>query len=75
MQSDIWSMGLSLVEMAIGRYPIPPPDEKEMAHIFHLEYDETNKKPASQTPRAPGRPGIGKNWVMFVNFINFVQKD
>ncbi|XP_044172468.1 dual specificity mitogen-activated protein kinase kinase 1-like [Acropora millepora] len=28
--SDIWSFGLSLVEMAIGRYPIPPPEENEL---------------------------------------------
>ena len=29
VQSDIWSMGLSLVELAIGRYPIPPPQPKD----------------------------------------------
>ncbi|CAL7948210.1 mitogen-activated protein kinase kinase 1 isoform X2 [Xylocopa sonorina] len=34
VQSDIWSLGLSLVEMAIGMYPIPPPDEKTLAAIF-----------------------------------------
>lgn len=27
--SDIWSFGLSLIGMAIGRYPIPPPEENE----------------------------------------------
>ena len=27
-------MGLSLVEMAIGKYPIPPPSEQELAGIF-----------------------------------------
>lgn len=35
VQSDIWSLGLSLVEMAIGMYPIPPPDEKTLAAIFN----------------------------------------
>lgn len=50
VQSDIWSMGLSIVEMAIGRYPIPPPDSKDLASIFgdkameeHLEASKTGK--------------------------------
>lgn len=34
MQSDIWSLGLSLVEMAIGIYPIPPPDTGALDSIF-----------------------------------------
>ncbi|CAH1724333.1 hypothetical protein AGLY_008578 [Aphis glycines] len=34
LQSDIWSLGLSLVEMAIGMYPIPAPDAKTLASIF-----------------------------------------
>uniref|UniRef100_A0A8C8JTP1 Dual specificity mitogen-activated protein kinase kinase 2 n=1 Tax=Oncorhynchus tshawytscha TaxID=74940 RepID=A0A8C8JTP1_ONCTS len=34
VQSDVWSMGLSLVELSIGRYPIPPPDAKELEAIF-----------------------------------------
>lgn len=34
VQSDIWSLGLSLVEMAIGMYPIPPPDARTLAAIF-----------------------------------------
>ncbi|MBN3306679.1 MP2K1 kinase, partial [Amia calva] len=56
VQSDIWSMGLSLVEMAIGRYPIPPPDAKELEQIFgcpvagDVSYSEANPK-----PRPPGR--------------------
>lgn len=34
MQSDIWSMGLSLIEMSIGMYPIPPPDAGTLENIF-----------------------------------------
>uniref|UniRef100_U5EWK5 mitogen-activated protein kinase kinase n=1 Tax=Corethrella appendiculata TaxID=1370023 RepID=U5EWK5_9DIPT len=34
VQSDIWSLGLSLVEMAIGMYPIPPPDQKTLDMIL-----------------------------------------
>eukprot|EP00118_Oscarella_pearsei_P001759 m.8382 g.8382 ORF g.8382 m.8382 type:complete len:406 (+) comp20555_c0_seq1:59-1276(+) len=30
VHSDIWSMGLALVEMAIGLYPIPPPKPEEL---------------------------------------------
>ncbi|GAV07794.1 hypothetical protein RvY_17592-2 [Ramazzottius varieornatus] len=32
--SDIWSLGLSLLELALGRYPIPPPDPEEFRQIF-----------------------------------------
>lgn len=37
IQSDIWSLGLSLVEMAIGRYPIPSPSDEELKRIFNLK--------------------------------------
>ncbi|XP_054159585.1 dual specificity mitogen-activated protein kinase kinase 2-like, partial [Oppia nitens] len=44
VQSDIWSLGLSLVEMSIGRYPVPPPDSKELSQIFGSKYvPETNE--------------------------------
>lgn len=32
VQSDIWSLGLSLMEMALGVYPIPEPDYTTLAH-------------------------------------------
>jgi len=34
VQSDIWSMGLSMVELAIGKYPIPPPTQSDVEQIF-----------------------------------------
>ncbi|KRX90518.1 Dual specificity mitogen-activated protein kinase -like kinase [Trichinella pseudospiralis] len=40
IQSDIWSFGLSLVELAIGKYPIPVPDFKDLLRIFNKPTDE-----------------------------------
>lgn len=62
VQSDIWSMGLSLVEMAIGRYPIPPPDMRELEAIFQCQSMEgAGREQHSTSPRsrAQGRPVSG----------------
>lgn len=39
VQSDIWSLGLSLVELGIGRYPIPTPTQREIDDIFERDPD------------------------------------
>uniref|UniRef100_A0A673YZH5 Dual specificity mitogen-activated protein kinase kinase 2 n=1 Tax=Salmo trutta TaxID=8032 RepID=A0A673YZH5_SALTR len=55
VQSDVWSMGLSLVELSIGRYPIPPPDAKELEIIFGQPVDGAEGDVHSSTsPRSPG---------------------
>ncbi|KAF5923297.1 hypothetical protein HPG69_005289 [Diceros bicornis minor] len=62
VQSDIWSMGLSLVELSIGRYPIPPPDAKELEAIFGrpvVDGAEGDPHNVSPRPRPPGRPISG----------------
>jgi mitogen-activated protein kinase kinase 1 len=48
VQSDIWSLGLSLVEMALGRYPIPVPTDQEIEHLFQID-------PKGLSPRVEGR--------------------
>lgn len=48
--SDIWSLGVSLVEMALGRYPIPQPPEDEIE-------EEMQQPPAGTLPPRPkGNP-------------------
>lgn len=49
--SDIWSLGISLVEMALGRYPIPQPPAGEIAQ-------EMQQPPAGMVypPRSGGNP-------------------
>ena len=34
VNSDAWSLGLSMVEMALGRFPIPPLSQRELGEIF-----------------------------------------
>ena len=53
--SDLWSLGLSLVEMSLGMYPIPPPDGATLSAIFGTAL--TNEDGAARTPRTPRSPG------------------
>ncbi len=43
--SDIWSYGLSLIEMAYGKYPIPPPSEEDVEELM------TSSGPVSSSSR------------------------
>lgn len=72
-------MGLSLVELAIGRYPIPPPDAKELEAIFGrpvLDGAEIEGHSTSSRPRPPGRPISGECTSMSsITKVNLVNLD
>ncbi|XP_037074405.1 dual specificity mitogen-activated protein kinase kinase dSOR1-like isoform X2 [Pollicipes pollicipes] len=60
VQSDIWSLGLSLVEMALGLYPIPPPDYATLAHKFGTQFTENApNRVASPLAKSPKSAGVG----------------
>jgi len=54
--SDLWSLGLSLVEISLGMYPIPPPDQETLVQIFGPQVAEDPSKigppPGGQTSGA-----------------------
>lgn len=67
IQSDVWSLGLSLVEMAIGMYPIPPPDPQLLAAIFGPKFSED---PENMTPSPSSRsPRQSNNIIRVVFFV------
>jgi len=48
VSSDLWSLGLSLVEISLGMYPIPPPDDKTLVQIFRTAKVASNPEAAEK---------------------------
>lgn len=40
IKSDVWSFGFSLVEIATGRFPIPPLSKKEYSKLFNVPVEQ-----------------------------------
>merc|ERR1719412_196331 len=57
--SDLWSLGLSLLEISFGMYPIPPPDTSSLVQLFGPQIlEDTSIVPNPRTPRTPKSPGM-----------------
>ena len=69
--SDLWSLGLSLVEMSLGMYPIPPPDQAVLSRIFGSQVADGDSgssggaSPYPRTPRTPRSPGSARPMPIF----------
>lgn len=53
--------------MAIGRYPIPPPEPKELAAIFGPKYSASADQSESPSPSSKNRPSMN----LLVKLTNF----
>ena len=42
IHSDVWSFGLSLVELVVGRFPIPTPSRREYAKLFGMRPEDVH---------------------------------
>ena len=58
--SDVWSLGLTLLEISLGMYPIPPPDHMTLVQLFGPQVAEemSGSGLASPHPRTPRTPGF-----------------
>ena len=68
IQSDIWSFGLSLVEMAIGRYPVPPPNPEDIDKVFRGEMpDPTPERlvPGTQVSQGVSGGEVSRTMAVF----------
>merc|ERR1719491_1808380 len=59
--SDLWSLGLSLLEISLGIYPIPPPDPETLNQIFGPQAADDNQMMQNATTgaRAQARGAVG----------------
>lgn len=62
--TDIWSLGLSLLECAIGRYPYPEPDENGNIPVLNF-WDLINHIYEKPSPSPP--PGCSNEMKDFLN--------
>ena len=64
--SDVWSLGLSLVEMSLGMYPIPPPSIKSLENIFEQTIVEEGD------PCTPGTPMSAEHQMAIFELLEYI---
>lgn len=77
VQSDVWSFGISLVEISIGRYPIPAPTKEEFMKIFNVSEDQVILPESCAWPKenSPSTPITSPGELAIFELLEYISKE
>ncbi|XP_067927919.1 dual specificity mitogen-activated protein kinase kinase 2-like [Watersipora subatra] len=75
VHSDIWSMGLSLMELSMGRYPIPPLDKAEVENIFAKDTLALHLETARTGAQLPGKSWDDSRSISIFDLLQFIVNE
>ncbi|TKR81881.1 hypothetical protein L596_015682 [Steinernema carpocapsae] len=65
VESDVWSFGLSLIELAVGRFPVPAVTRQEYAQLFNIPENEILLADGREAPSALNTPVTAASMSIF----------
>uniref|UniRef100_A0AAF5I0L9 mitogen-activated protein kinase kinase n=1 Tax=Strongyloides stercoralis TaxID=6248 RepID=A0AAF5I0L9_STRER len=77
VQSDVWSFGISLVEISIGRYPIPAPTKYEFMKIFNVSEEQVILPEGCAWPKEnnPSTPITSPGELAIFELLEYISKE
>ncbi|VDD96050.1 unnamed protein product [Enterobius vermicularis] len=73
VQSDVWSFGLSLVELSVGRYPLPALTALDYQTIFGIEPDDVVLGNGQVPP--PSAPATSPKSMAIFELLNYIVNE
>ncbi|KAK0405920.1 hypothetical protein QR680_018263 [Steinernema hermaphroditum] len=65
VESDVWSFGLSLIELAVGRFPVPALTRQEYAALFNVPEDGIELADGREVPSSVQTPVTASSMSIF----------
>ncbi|XP_065837118.1 dual specificity mitogen-activated protein kinase kinase 1-like [Oscarella lobularis] len=75
VHSDIWSMGLALIEVAIGLYPIPPPKPEELREALARPVAGSGALLAETEANAEGDDGSSSRTMAIFELLEYIVNE
>ncbi|VDM37212.1 unnamed protein product [Toxocara canis] len=74
VQSDVWSFGLSLVELSIGRYPVPALTAHDYSTIFGIPEEEV-ELPGTLPPPPSSSPASTPKTMAIFELLDYIVNE